>query len=358
MTLSERAHMNIKKLALAVGSLGGLVVLLVWMQGGFRSKIEPGTISVSKGQLSGMKTVPVKTVPERGNVTVSGTVEARETADVSSRVSGYVLDLKVHAGDHVTKGEELLRIDTKALQEQQDRARAARDKALADLANDERNYHRYKDLVQEKAVSQQEFDDVRTRYNVAKAAAEQSQAALDQASTQLRYGIVRSPFDGIVSKREVNIGDLAEPGKTLLSVYKPDTLELVAAVAEQYAPYLNEGTEVAVDIPSLDVKQTASVREVVPQRNPEARTITVKTPLAHAKDLMPGTYGILTFSTRHSEALIIPAKAVVTIGQLESVKVLRNGTVQSRYVKIGRHLKNNQVEVLSGLNSGQKVVIE
>ena len=350
--------MNKKKLAMAAGLLGGLVMLLVWMQGGFRSKIEPGTISLAKERLSGIKTVAVRTVREMGNVTVSGTVEARQTADVSSRISGYVLALKVHAGDRVKEGEELLRIDTKALKEQEDRARAARDKALADLANAERNYHRYKDLFQEKAVSQQEFDDYQTRYNVAKAAAEQSQAALDQAHTQLRYGVVRSPFDGVVSKREVNVGDLAEPGKTLLSVYKPDTLELVAAVAEQYAPYLNEGTGVAVEVPSLDLKQDSSIREVVPQRNPEARTITVKASLLSAKDLMPGTYGTLTFATRHSEALVIPAKAVVTVGQLESVKVLHHGTVESRYVRIGRHLKNNEVEVLSGLEPGQKVVIE
>ncbi|MEJ2716547.1 MAG: efflux RND transporter periplasmic adaptor subunit [Deltaproteobacteria bacterium] len=350
--------MNKKKLAMAAGLLGGLIVLIVWIQGGFLSKIEPGTIALLKGRLSGVRTVPVKMMREMGNVTVSGTVEARRAADISSRISGYILALKVHEGDHVKKGEELLRIDTRALKEQADRAQAALDKALADVANAQRNYHRYKALLQESAISVQAFDDIQTSYEVAKAAVEQNRAAVEQARTQLRYGTVRSPFNGIVSKRVANIGDLAEPGRTLLSVYKPDTLELVAAPAERYSPYLNPGTRVVVDVPSLHLKQTSFIREVVPQRNPEARTITVKAPLPHAKDLMPGTYGTLTFATRHSEALVIPAKAVVTTGQLKNVKVLKNGMVEARYVKIGRHLGKNEVEVLSGLKLGEKVVIE
>ncbi len=350
--------MDKKKLAMAVGFLAGLIVLFVWMQGGFRSKIEGGTISRPKSRLSGIKTVPAKMVREMGNVTVSGTVQARRSADVSSRISGYVMALKVHEGDHVNKGEELLRIDTKALKEQVDRAQGALEKAMANRANAERNYHRYEDLLREKAVSVQAFDDIQTTYNVAKAAAEQSRASLDQARTQLRYGIVRSPFDGIVSKRVVNLGDLAEPGRTLLTVYKPDTLELVAAAAEQYAPYLHAKTRVTVDIPSLHLKRSSFIREVVPQRNPEARTVTVKAPLPHAKGLMPGTYGTLTFATRHTEALVIPAKAVVVTGQLHSIRVLKQGVVESRNVKIGRDLGNNEVEVLSGLNPGEKVVIE
>lgn len=347
-----------RKLVVAAGSLIALIVVLVWVQGGFRSKIQGGRSSVSSEKESKIRTVAAKKIRTEGDVTVSGTVAANRTADISARISGYVVALNVDAGDHVTEGQELLRIDTKALSEQAAQAEAALESARADLINAESDFRRYKGLLESQAIAKRQYDEVRTRYEVAKAAEQRAKAALEFAKTQLSYGTVKSPFDGIVGKRVVNVGDLAVPGRLLLSVYMPGTLEMVAAAGEQYAPYLKQGSKVVIVIPSTQVTQSSVIREIVPQRNEQTRTITVKAPLKDAPGLSPGIYGTLTFSTRQSEVIAVPSKAVKVVGQLESVQVLKDGVVQSRYVKTGQKLANGEVEILSGLDPGEKVVVE
>ena len=192
---------------------------------------------------------------------------------------------------------------------------------------------------------------------MAQAAEARAKAALDEAKTQLAYAVVTAPFDGIVGEKNVNLGDLATPGRQLLTIYMPRSVELVASVGEQYVSYLKGGMPVTVAVPSAEVKQASSIREVVPQREEKTRTITVKAPLTEEPGLAPGLYGTLTFHTRPSQVIVIPSEAVKMVGQLETVRVAQDGTVKVRHVKIGRKLADGQVEILSGLNAGEEVII-
>jgi RND family efflux transporter MFP subunit len=277
---------------------------------------------------------------------------------VSSRISGYVHELKVNAGDQVEDGQELLSIDTTELADQKAQAEASLASAKADLANAKANFDRYRPLFDSQAISKQQYDDIRTRYEVASAAEQRAAAALDQAKTQLSYGRVQAPFGGIIGDKTVNVGDLAMPGQRLLTVYMPGTLELVVPVAEQFARYVKEGTHVVAIVPSIGLDQSTTVREVVPQTNVKTKTITVKAPLTDAPGLTPGIYGTLTFDTVTSEAVAVPLEAIRLVGQLESVKVLQDGRVEIRYVSTGRKLKDGKIEILSGLKPGERVVTD
>jgi RND family efflux transporter MFP subunit len=293
-----------------------------------------------------------------GSVTVSGTVIPKETARVASRVSGYVVELNVDAGQHVTKGQLLLRIDARELTEREAQASAALDGAKADLAKAKNDFQRYSTLFEQQAVAKQQYDDVKTRYDTAQAAEARAEALLQETKTQLEYARVVAPFDGIIATREVNIGDLASPGLTLLTVYMPGTLELVAPVAEQYGPYVKPGDSVTVAVDSIGLKQGSTIREVVPQREPKTRTVTVKVPLSEHAGLVPGLYGTLTFKTRASEVITIPADAVTSVGQLNTVRVLERGRISIRHVKLGRTMEGDRIEILSGLNPGDEVVVK
>jgi RND family efflux transporter MFP subunit len=350
--------MNKKKIVTAVIALVGLILVLVWIQGGFHSKVPGGTTA-----LIGKKNPPVKTVKAavsrtEGEVTVSASVVSREIARVASRVQGYVIELSVDAGDHVKKGQVLLRLDAKEMGEREAQAKAGLESATADLVRTRNDFERYKILFEKQAVAKKDYDDSQARYEVAHAAEARARSALDEAKTQLAYAIVTAPFDGIVGERNVNLGDLATPGRQLLTIYIPGSVELVASVGEQYAPYLKVGAPVTLDVPSISLKQTSSIREVVPQREEKTRTITVKAPLAEAPSLAPGLYGTLTFHTRPAEVIVIPSNAVKVVGQLESVKVLENGAVTVRHVKTGRNLADGMVEIISGLSVGEEVVID
>ncbi len=346
-----------KKILGAFLALLGLILILAWTQGAFHSKVPGGNTAVSVKSVSGIKTVKAETSHTGGEITVSGTVVSRETARVASRVLGYVVELNVEAGDTVKKGQALLKIDSKEMAERETQARAALESARADLVRTRNDFERYKILFEKESIAKKDYDDTLARYKMAEAAEQRAAAALEEASTQLSYAVVTSPFDGIISDREVNLGDLASPGKPLLTVYMPGTLELVAPVGEQYSSYLRVGELVTISVPSAKVDQSSRIREIIPQRDERTRTITVKAPLSEHAGLGPGLYGTLTFKTAPSDVVIVPADAVQVVGQLETVKVLEDGTVKIRHVKTGRKLNDGKIEIISGLNPSEDVVV-
>jgi len=349
---------NRKRIITAAAALAGLIAILVWVQGGFHSKVPGGRTPLVETKSAAQRTATAESTASAGEVTVSGTVTSREAAQIASRIVGYVVELHADAGDRVKKGQLLLRIDSTELTERESQAKAALESARAELVKTGNDFERYKALYEKQSVAKKDFDDALARYEMAQAAEEKARASLEEARTQLSYAMVTAPFDGIVADRSVNVGDLATPGRTLMTVYRPGTLEMVSAVGEQYAPYLNAGAPVTLAIPSIDLKQKSTIREVVPQRDVKTRTITVKAPFSETAGLVPGLYGTLTFDTRASEVIVVPAEAVKVIGQLETVRVLENGAVRVRHVKTGRKLADGKVEILSGLSAGEKILLD
>jgi len=350
--------MSMKKFIPALIAVAVLVIGLVWMQGGLHTKVPGGRVENKHSPGASVKTATVEKAMLKAEVTVSGTVGARDIARVASRINGYVTEIKVDAGDRVRQGEVLLRIDTKELGEREAQAAANLESAKADLLKARNDFERFRTLFEKESVSKKDYDDAQAKYDMSLAAEARAKAALEEARTMLSYGVVTAPFDGIVSDRNVNVGDLAGPGRHLVSVYRPESVELIASAGEQYAPFLVEGTQVYVEIPSLRAQQATKVREVVPQRDEKTRTVIVKVPLKEAEGLMPGLYGTMTFQTDVSESISVPRETVRTIGQLETVRVLENGQVRVRHVKTGRSLSDGRVEIISGLQPGEKVVME
>jgi len=346
-----------RKILMAAIAVAVLVLLLIWVQGGFHSKVPGGTSYLPPEKGPAVKTVEAKTVSTTGTVTVSGTVTARDIARVAARIVGYVVEIKADAGDVVKKDQVLVHIDTKEMAERLDQVKAGLESAKADLVKARNDFNRYKILFEKEAVAKKDYDDAIAKYDVAQAAEQRAKAALEEAETAMSYGVVRSPFDGIVADRNVNLGDLATPGRTLMSIYSPNTLELVAPVGEQYAPYLHVGVPIRLEVPSINLDQNSTIREVVPLRDEKSRTITTKAAISEVPGLVPGLYGRLSFDTRTSETIVIPASAVHVVGQLETVKVLEDGTLRVRHVKTGRNLGDESVEIISGLKAGESVVV-
>jgi len=230
-----------KQVIMAAVALAGLILILFWVQGGFHSKVPGGTTLLKGPTPQSLKTAVAEALPSVGEVTVSGTVTSREVAQIASRVSGYVVELRVDAGDKVEKGQLLLSVDSKEMAERESQAKAALESARAELVRTRNDFERYKVLFEKESVAKKDYDDALARYDVARATEEKAVAALEEAGTMLSYGKVAAPFDGIVGERSVNVGDLATPGRVLLTVYMPGTLEMVAAAGEQYAPFLKRG---------------------------------------------------------------------------------------------------------------------
>ena len=346
-----------RKIWLAGLFLGGLILVLIWMQGGFHSKVAGGRTVVSNAKAPRVKVVKVEKNATAAEISAPGTVVPKETARIASRVSGYVVEISAEAGNTVTKGRLLLRIDSREARERQAQAEAALESANAEAVKSEKDLDRYKTLFATQSVAKKELEDVQARHDMAKAAQQRATAALEEAATQVSYSDVTAPFDGVVSDRFVNKGDHVAPGKPLFNVYAPSSLELVAQAGEQYAAYLKEGATVTVKIPSIGLVQKSSIREIVPQRDERSRTINVKAPLPEGVTCAPGLYGTLTFDANVSESLSIPWTAVKVVGQLETVRVLDGDKTMVRQIKTGRRL-GDRVEVVSGLSTGEQIVVE
>ena len=338
-----------------------------------RSMVLIGVASVAVAACgSGPKAVEVAARPVQvGVITVSasqvpnlvelyGTVEAERTAVVSSRVMATVTAVDVKPGDHVTTGQVLVEIDPATARGQEAEARGALAQAHAALALAERNLARFKALAAENAASELELDLARMQYEQARGAVTQGEGAVEAAASVARESRVVAPFDGWVAAKLVEVGDLAAPGRPLVSVQSAGGRRLVLAVPESVlsGSRLEVGARVPVRIDafaSAPVMQ-GTVVEINPGADPTSHTFTVKVNLEGA--VRAGVAGKAELATGSRVALGVPRAAVLSSGGLDLVVVRdAQGRSRSRAVTLGAQLDGGRVEVLSGVTAGDEVAV-
>lgn len=349
--------MSSHKLIIPAFSAMGLVLLLVWMQGGFHSKVPVGTTAPGPQKIE-LKKVKAEVRSLFGDATVSGSVVSNESAQISAKIAGNVAELNVEVGARVNKGDVLAKLESSELVEREAQARAALENAKSDLVKAGNDFERSKSLFEKESITKSEYDEALARNEMAQAAETKAQATLDEARTLLSYTFVTAPFDGIIAERNVNVGDLVVAGKQLFSVYAPASLDMVASVDEQYIPFIPVGAAVTVAIPSINVTEKSQIAEIIPQKDEKTGAVTVRVRLEDRPGLAPGLDGSMTFITEKTDLVVVPMAAVNVAGQLENIRVMDGGSVKTRHVKVGKKLDDGTVEILSGLNAGEEVVIE
>ena len=300
-----------------------------------------------------------------------GTVRAAQTSAAASQMMGNIVEIRVHEGDHVQRGQVLAVIDDSQPRAAVDRSTAAdlaaQQQAVgadSDLALAESTLKRYQNLYEKKSVSPQEFDEVKARQqsalarrDAAKAGQAQAQAALSQARTSLDYTRIRAPFDGVVTEKKADSGTLASPGMPIFTVEDVRRYRLEATVNENDLQYVRSGQQVLVVIDALDNGGfKGKVVQIVPAADPASRTFLVKIELPTDARLRSGLFGRAQFSRGEWQAVLIPRSAVVERGQLQGIYVLDQNKVASlRYITLGKP-SGAEVEVLAGLQDGEQLV--
>ncbi len=274
---------------------------------------------------------------------VVGTVRARLRATLEAKVSGRISQMPVVLGQRVKAGDLVARLDAAEIKARLDQAKAALEQA-------ERDYKRASSLLDQQALTRSEFDAADSRYRVAK-------AAVAEAEAMMGYVEVVAPFDGVVTKKWADLGDLAVPGKPLVSIDDPSALQLEADIPEAIASRVEPDARLNIRVDSLGTELTGTVKEIAPVADPDSRTFRVKLDLPQSRALMPGQFARLLVPVGESNSLRVPAVAVVQRGQLEIVFVAADQQARLHLVKTGRSL-GNEVEILSGLESGDSVVVE
>ena len=274
---------------------------------------------------------------------VVGTVRARLHAALEAKVSGRLENMLVTPGQTVKAGELLAQLDAREIQARLDQALALREQYGRDT-------ERLRGLLAQKAVSRQEFETVESGYRVA-------DAAVTEAETMLGYTKIVAPFDGVVTRKFADVGDLATPGRPLLEIDNPKALRLEADVPESLINRVQLGATLSVRAASEAGDIAGVVSEIAPVADPASRTFNVKLDLPANAGLRAGQFARVTIPVGETRALRLPLSAVVQRGQMELVFVAENRHAQLRLVKTGKRI-GNAVELVSGVTVGEQVVVE
>ncbi len=274
---------------------------------------------------------------------VTGSVEASQRASLSAKVSGAILELNATPGQRVKRGDLIVALDAREMQARRDETLALRDQAKSDFA-------RYRKLMDDKAITQQEFDQANSRLKTA-------EARLVEAETMLGYVRILAPFDGVITRKLAEVGDLATPGRALAEIENDATLQFAAQVDEALAPNVKLGDRLEIQIERAGAPLQAQVAEIAPSANPASRTFLVKLALPAAPDLRAGQFGRLMVPVAESASIRVPAGALVRRGQLEMVFAAVDGRAVMHLVKTGRR-DGASIEIVSGIDPGERIVVE
>jgi RND family efflux transporter MFP subunit len=273
---------------------------------------------------------------------VVGTVRAKVRATLEAKVSGRIDSMPILLGQVVKAGQLVAHLDSPEI-------KARLEQAQASLQQAERDWKRASSLLEQQAVTRSESETAESRYRFA-------QAAVAEAQAMMGYIEVQAPFDGVVTKKWADLGDLATPGKPLIDIEDPSALQLEADVPEALASRIQQNASLAVRLDAPTTELNGTVSEIAPSADSISRTFRVKLALPQAPGLMPGRFARLAVPLGEVSSLRVPASALVQRGQLELVFVVANQRAQLHLVKTGKRI-GDEVEILAGLDPGETVAV-
>lgn len=288
-------------------------------------------------------------------------LEPLRQATLTAQVGGNVLALRVKAGDVVKRGQPLLRIDDRDSRAGVARSDAAVTQAEAEARNAELALNRNRDLLKNGFVSQAAVDSADTQYRAARAGLDQARAARAQSAVAQGNAEIVAPYDALVSATHVEAGDLALPGRALLTLYEPGRLRAVVQVPASRAAAVAAAKQVQVQLPDGRIVQPTA-RELLPAADPVSQTVEWRLALpTEASGSRPGQSLRVLVAGLPAQAgsarPSLPVEAVLRRGELTAVYVARPEGFVLRAVRVGPAVAG-RVEVLAGVAAGERIATD
>ncbi|MEL4891036.1 efflux RND transporter periplasmic adaptor subunit [Xanthomonas protegens] len=314
--------------------------------------------AVAPPPLPALATAPVESVA-MGSRSWDGVVAAVEYADLSAQTGGRVRSVAVDVGDRVAAGQVLLQLSAVEQRAGVTSAQAQVRAATASADEAEASYRRYASLAGMQYVSRAQLDQARATRDAANAARAAAAAQLAQAQQPADYTVVRAPFAGVISARQVQPGEAVAAGQALLSLYVPGAQRIEVQVPQSDADAIRAAPRAQVRLDDGRSLQVPRVT-VFPTADPRSHSVTVRVPLPALQPApVPGSTAKVGFPLAAGDAaaavpLSIPLSALLQRGELSAAYVLADGRLILRQLRIGRR-DAQRVEVLAGLHAGERV---
>jgi RND family efflux transporter MFP subunit len=311
--------------------------------------------------------VKVSGVSENDNspfVTASGKIEAENSANLSTRMMGYVTKIHVKVGQKVGAGQLLVSINNTDLQAKKAQVDASILQATAGYNNAKKDFDRFVNLFKQQSASQKELDDMTARYEMAKAGLEGAKQMRNEVMAQFSYSNITAPFSGTVTNTFVKEGDMANPGMPLVSVEGASRLQVTAMVSENDIASIKKGMPVKVLVKSSNTTLNGKVSEVSVSATNTGGQYLVKINLDKTdSSVLSGMFVNVQFpvenktQTVQTDRVLVPETALVKQGQLTGIYTIGTGNVAIlRWLRVGKNF-GTQVEVLSGLSSNEQYIV-
>ena len=287
-------------------------------------------------------------------------VEAVRQSTVSAQIAGRIVDLPFDVGDRVQRGQVIARIDERAASQAVAASEAQVRSAEATLANARANYQRSQQLLAQKFISPAALDKAQSDFRSAESQMKAMLAGAGQAATERSFATIVAPYAGIVAVRHMQLGEMATPGKPIMTGFDPSTLRVVATVASARIPAIQSGGRARVEIPAANRWVEAKGITVVPAADPRTHSTQIRIELPDdVAGVYPGVFARAHFIVGRAPRLMVPREAIVHRSELTAVYVLGEaGAPQLRQVRLGTVSDEHGIEVLAGLMPGEKVALD
>ena len=294
----------------------------------------------------------------------TGTLEAWQKINITPDTGGKIARIYVNEGDRVAKGQVLAELDTQAIELQLKQAEAALAVAQARYNDSWTNLDRMERLYKEKAVSDQQYEQIRLAFEASKAQLEQAQAAVNLAKHSLNVAIMQAPFSGIIASKNADVGDVINPmmgsfsaTSGVLTLVDFSRIKIRVDVSPSDIIWVKKGQPAVLSVPSLPGQEFRGTIQVVNlAADPLTKKFGVEVAVANPDlALRPGTFGEIVLEiSSHEDALVVPQKAILSNKYLF---IVEDGKAVRREVALG--LQNStMVEITNGLTEGDQVIIE
>ena len=355
---------------LSARPLGALALLGLLIAGGTVPKVrranalESGLAADSAAGLA-VRVIAARRAPADIPLALSGTVEALHSAEIYARTNGYVRRWHADLGSRVKAGDVLADIETPDLDRELDQARADRDRQRSALSLAQRNLVRWEALASENAVSKLEVDERRTAFEDATGALAAAEANARRLGTLQGFARLVSPFSGIITARNLDVGTLVAPGTApgghgLYTVTQIDTVRVMVDIPQAAVSDVRLGLSADVAVRELGSRVfKGKVSRTANALDPASRTQRVEVWVPNSEGtLLPGMYGEVRFQlTRRTPPVVVPASTIVVRTEGAQVAVLGpDGAVHYKTVTLGRDY-GPQVEILNGVSEGDQLVL-